>query len=309
MSEQFPGDAAPNDPRHEYVTLCPDVVQTGSLQNALQEVADSACGELAVELTSSPGRRCAAAQMEGDGRSANALMALNERSFSVECWANGGHMASGSTQDLSEVAGALHSWSRVPRIRELVPQWPFLRTWELAEAHERGEAVPVRWRRLRTAAARTPDTALHELVEAAFEQERLRVLSPGRSMYRPTFSRRAAPPICHDLPGAKPIGNGRYRVRFTDGRLREVDSAAEAVAAIIEGLPDDAVHEPEARCGWGIEVGNSGHHLKRGVGEHSGFRPDLRERSGARRPVEFLRRTASGRTPGWSTCASRGACC
>ncbi|MFD7324790.1 DUF6193 family natural product biosynthesis protein [Streptomyces sp. NPDC059875] len=135
----------------------------------------------------------------------------------------------------------LHSWLQGPRVRELVARWPFLRTWELAEAHERGEDVPVRWRQLREAAARTPDTGLHELVEAAFEQERLRVLSPGRSMYWLTFSRRAAPPICRDLPAAMPIRNGRYRVRFADRRLQEVDGAASAVTAILKGLPDDAV--------------------------------------------------------------------
>ncbi|WP_406865517.1 DUF6193 family natural product biosynthesis protein [Streptomyces sp. HUAS MG47] len=67
-----------------------------------------------------------------------------------------------------------------------------------------------------------------------------RALSPGPSMYWLTFSRRAAPPICHDLPRAMPLGNGRYRVRFADGRLRELDSAAEAVALVMEGLPDDA---------------------------------------------------------------------
>ncbi|MEJ8645981.1 DUF6193 family natural product biosynthesis protein [Streptomyces sp. MS1.HAVA.3] len=71
-----------------------------------------------------------------------------------------------------------------------------------------------------------------------------RVLSPGRSMYRLTFSRRATPPICRDLPRAMPIGNGRYRVRSADGRLQELGGAAEAVAVIVEGLPYDAVPRP-----------------------------------------------------------------
>lgn len=237
---ELAGGAAPNDPMHNYVTLYPEVVQAGSLQNALQAVADDAGHGLAIELTSSPGWRRVAARVESDSHSANVLMALGERCFTVGCWTGGVHMASGSTPDLTEVVGALHSWLEGPRVGELVAQWPFLRTWELAEAHERGEAVPVRWRQLREAAARTPDTGLHELVEAAFEHEQLRVLSPGRSMYWLTFSRRAAPPICQDLPAAMPLGNGRYRVRFTDGRLQELDSAAEAVVVIIEGLPDDA---------------------------------------------------------------------
>ncbi|MFE3687606.1 DUF6193 family natural product biosynthesis protein [Streptomyces sp. NPDC059095] len=246
MSDQLAGDAAPNDPMHmhEFVALYPEVVRAGSLQNALQAVADHAGHGLAVELTSSQGWRNVAARVEVDGRSANVLMAASGRSFIVDCWTNGVHMATGSTQDLSAVVGALHSWLRVLGVRELVAQWPFLRTWELAEAHERGEAIPVRWRQLREAASSTPDTALHELVEAAFEQERLRVLSPGKSMCWLTFSRRAAPPICHDLPRAMSLGNGRYRVRFASGMLQELDSAAEAVTAIIEGLPDDSVPRP-----------------------------------------------------------------
>lgn len=49
MSEQLVGGAAPNDLMHEYVTLYPEVVQAGSLQNALQAVADRAGHGLAVE--------------------------------------------------------------------------------------------------------------------------------------------------------------------------------------------------------------------------------------------------------------------
>ncbi|NGO74417.1 hypothetical protein G6045_01775 [Streptomyces sp. YC504] len=57
MSEQLAGDAAPDDPLREYVPLYPEVVQAGSLQNALQAVADRVGHQLPIELTSSPGRR------------------------------------------------------------------------------------------------------------------------------------------------------------------------------------------------------------------------------------------------------------
>lgn len=244
MSEQLSGDTAPDDPLRRYVALYPEVVLAGSLRNALQAVADRAGHGFAVGLTSSPGWRHVAARVGADGRSANVLMGLEQRSFTVDCWTGGVSMASGSTHDLHEVAGALHSWLHGPRVRDLVAQWPFLRTWELAEAHERGDAVALRWRRLRETASRRPDTGLYALVEAAFEQERLRVLSPGRSMHWLTFSRRAAPPICYDLPAAMPIGNGRYRVRLTDRQLREVEGAAAAVAVILGDLPDDAVPRP-----------------------------------------------------------------
>jgi hypothetical protein len=211
-------------------------------------VAHRAGRELPLELTSSPGWRYVAAKVEADGRSANVLMASSERNFLVDCWARGIHMASGGTQDLSEAAGAMGSWLQGPGVRELVVQWPFLRTWELAEAHERGEAVPVRWRMMREYAAmyaaRRHETEWQDLVEAAFEQPRLRVLSPGKAMYWLTFSRRAAPPICKDLPRTRPLGNGRFEVMFADGRVQEVDGATTTVLVILDSLPDDILPLP-----------------------------------------------------------------
>ncbi|MFF4922679.1 DUF6193 family natural product biosynthesis protein [Kitasatospora sp. NPDC001261] len=170
-------------------------------------------------------------------------MTARERGFDVSCWAGGVHLATGSTGDLAEAAGAVATWQAGARLAELLARSPFPRTWELAEAHERGDAVPVRWRRLRESATheRRHETGLRELVEAAHAQPRLRALSPGRSMYWLTFSRRAAPPISYDLPRVAPLGDGRYRVRFDDGRLQDVDGAEAAVAAVVDALPDDAV--------------------------------------------------------------------
>ncbi|MGW4937104.1 DUF6193 family natural product biosynthesis protein [Streptomyces sp. NPDC004166] len=189
-------EPASDDAVRRYAPLYPEVVGSGSLVNALQAVADRVGYALTVELTSSPGWRRVAAQVSFEDRSATVLMARHERSFSVDCWAGGVHMATGLSSDLSEIAGALHAWLRVPRVRELVAQWPFLRTWELAEAYECGETVSVRRRQLREAAERRQDAALRAFVETAFAHPRLRVLSPGRSMHWVTFSRRAAPLVC-----------------------------------------------------------------------------------------------------------------
>lgn len=228
-----------------YTPLYPDVVRAGSLRNALQDVADRAGYGLDVELTTSPGWRYVAAKVAAGGRSANVLMALDVRSFAVGCWAGTVHMADGSTDDLPEVAGALHAWLRRARVGELVDQWPFMRTWALAEAHERGRAIPARWTQLRTSVAGTRNTELRALVEGAFGRPELRALSPGRSMYWLTFSRRAAPPLCRDLPAVMPLGNGRYRVRHTDGRMLEAEGAEEAVVAVLAWLPADVAAAPE----------------------------------------------------------------
>jgi Family of unknown function (DUF6193) len=137
-------------------------------------------------------------------------------------------------------------WLRA--VRDLVTQWPFLCTFELAEAHERGEAIPVRWRHLRERAARNP--RLGELVEEAYEQPRLRALSPGTSLSWLTFSRRAAPPISGDLPRVMQLNDGHYQVGFVDGHLDETDSAAQAIALILDALPDDAVPDPSELRPW-----------------------------------------------------------
>lgn len=265
MSEELPGvkpaevdhssdeyaprpEAAPTDdghPLHAYAALYPEVAEAGSLRNALQAAVDREEPALAVELTSSPGWRYVAAEVRADDRSAGVLMAGEERGFLVDCWARDVHMASGSTQDLAEAAGALRTWIQGAGVRGLVARWDFLRTWELAEAHERGEAVPARWRMMRRSAARGQDADWRELVEAAYAQPRLRSLSPGRSLFWLTFSRRAEPPACHDLPRTRPLGRGRFEVRSADGRVQEADGAAAAVAVIVRGLPDDAV--PQGR--------------------------------------------------------------
>jgi hypothetical protein len=70
------------------------------------------------------------------------------------------------------------------------------------------------------------------------------------SMWRLTFSRRAAPPICGDLPRVMQLKDGRYQVRFDDGRLEETGSAAQAIALVVDALPGGAVPDPSELRPW-----------------------------------------------------------
>ena len=239
---------APDDYLLKYEPYYPDVAAAGSVLAALQAEADRAGYGFTAGLTDAPGWRRVAAKVTDGFRSSQVLMGQGERSFIVDCWAGGVWMATGLTRELPEVAGVAHSWLQAPRVLDLVTQWPFLGTWELAEAHERGEAIPVRWRHLRARAAGDPQ--LRGLVEAAHEQPRLRALSPGTSMWWLTFSRRAAPPISGDLPRVRQLSDGRYQVRFDDSRLDETDSAAQAIAMVVGALPDDAVPDPSELRPW-----------------------------------------------------------
>lgn len=85
---------------------------------------------------------------------------------------------------------------------------------------------------------------LYELVEAAFTEPRLRALSPGTSHDWLRFGRRATGPLCTDLPMARAIGNGRYRVRTHEGRVHETTGTTETIARILDGLPENAEPGP-----------------------------------------------------------------
>jgi len=171
---------APDDHLLEYESSYPDVVAAGSLVAALQAEADRAGHRFTAEPVDVPGLRRVAAEVTDGFRSTRVLMGYNDRnylgpgssrSFGVTCWAGRVQMASGRTPELPEAAAVAYSWLQAPRVRVLVAQWPFLDTCQLAEAYERGEAIPVLWHRLRARAAEDP--RLRDLVEAAYEQPRL----------------------------------------------------------------------------------------------------------------------------------------
>ncbi|MDD9382173.1 DUF6193 family natural product biosynthesis protein [Streptomyces sp. ZAF1911] len=97
-----------------------------------------------------------------------------------------------------------------------------------------------RWRRLRERIAVQDRSGVRDLVEAAFAEPRLRVLSPGMSVCWFRFSRRAAPPVRFDgLPLVRALGDDRYEVRSSDGRLSEATGVAEAISLVVAALPAD----------------------------------------------------------------------
>jgi len=127
-------------------------------------------------------------------------------------------------------------------VRELVTRRPFLRTWELAEAHERGEPIPARWKQLRADRSRRTK-GLREFIEAAHAEPRLRALSPGMAMWWMTFSRRAEEPISYELPMVRPLGDDRFEVRHRpEGEPQLITTGVAAtVAAVLDLLSEDAV--------------------------------------------------------------------
>ncbi|ATZ23819.1 DUF6193 family natural product biosynthesis protein [Streptomyces lavendulae] len=233
--------AAPYDPLRPYAPLYPDVVRAGSLRGALQAEADRAGYGLVIGTHRVPSWQLVAARVrdEDGGRRANVAMDVRLRSFRIGCRADdAARTLRGGTADPADAVGALHSWIRGDRVDELAARWPFM----VARGEDHGgggeDAVAVRWARLRDSVAWGPDGELQALVEAAFAEPRLRALSPGTSLSWLRFGRGPVPPPRHDLPMAMPAGDGRYRVRTPDGRVREAAGTAGAVALLLSLLPD-----------------------------------------------------------------------
>lgn len=120
-------------------------------------------------------------------------------------------------------------------------------TPEPAQWHPRdglGDTVEERWRRLRERTAIRDPSRLRELVEAAFADPQLRVLSPGTSAYWLRFSHWATPPCFNGLPLVRALRNSGYEVRTAEGRLLEATDVAEAISLVIAALPADIPTPP-----------------------------------------------------------------
>lgn len=225
------------EPATDHARHYPDLVRAGSLRAALGTALPP----------DTPDRYPDSVRAEAGERGVSVVAVAGERGFRVRCWARTIHMAGGTTDDLAAAAGAVEQWLRPGPVRELTDRWPFLTAGSLAEGYECGDPVPARWAQLRASRIRLRHAdELHAFIEAAHAEPRLRALSPGMSMFWVTFSRRAEPPLCRDLPMVGALGGGRYEIRHGAGRreVREADGLAATLAAVLDLLPADAVPAP-----------------------------------------------------------------
>ncbi|MGC9540024.1 DUF6193 family natural product biosynthesis protein [Streptomyces sp. UG1] len=103
------------------------------------------------------------------------------------------------------------------------------------------DIVEAQWQRIRPTAS-GPTWLVNSftaLVQAAYEEPRLRRLYPWTGMWELHFSRCTEPRFTWDIPYAAPLTGGGYRV---DGPSRsqhigEAATAHEAVALVVERLP------------------------------------------------------------------------
>jgi hypothetical protein len=112
---------------------------------------------------------------------------------------------------------------------------PFMKINEMAAAHERGDAVDVRWQSL----LEDPHDGVRLMARAAAAEPRLRGLFPYTSHHFLCFSRCTIYPHSMDLPVMVMLGGGRCRALGRDDSVLLEGSPAEAAAAVVAALPDD----------------------------------------------------------------------
>ncbi|TRO57401.1 MULTISPECIES: DUF6193 family natural product biosynthesis protein [unclassified Streptomyces] len=184
--------------------------------------------------------RLIVASVDASRGSVVVTLGQQERVFDIRIWWTGvGEAARGRTAELRTVVDIAHSWQARVSVRELGDRWPFLEIDELTLAHERGEAVAFKWQLVRNA----PDQLIdHDIVEAAYANPVLRSLFPLISHGSLQFSRCTRSPWSYDVPSLSPqLGGGWRALRAHKGRDipdRHAQTPEEAVAFVVEGLPD-----------------------------------------------------------------------
>lgn len=215
--------------------LYPDLVAAGSLAAAVILAAEHAGLDLDVRSPVEGRERLICASiLTPRGRFGINIGAV-ERWFITSLWSRGVELTRGSTKYLGDVVSAATRWACGASLSELCTAWPHLHLWELAQAHERGDAVAFQWQQLR----QHESASVRLLVEAAHAQPRLRMLFPFTSHHDLHFSRCTGFPYSWDLPFIQHLPGSRYLV---PGPLRgtvigEADDPAGAVALVLAGLP------------------------------------------------------------------------
>lgn len=236
-------------PRPQWIEFYPEVIQAGGLRKAIRAALDAS----GFDVVAGSSDACDSWELVGIGdetRDVSVHASNQERLFIVTFSERSVQMAKGETSDLAAAVGAIGLWQAGSRLQPLRAQWPFVTYGELAEAHERGDAVPVKWKQYREAVAFYID---NDLIEAAYEQPELRALYPFFSHELLHFSRCTRIPYTRDLPFIMPKRDGTYTVNWPDGALLErVDTAHEAVMVLIAHMPAD----------YGPAIDATGHELR-----------------------------------------------
>ncbi|MGV9687651.1 DUF6193 family natural product biosynthesis protein [Streptomyces sp. NPDC003444] len=216
-------------------------MSAGSFAGALEAVAADlglSLGGVLVDA-SDPLRSAGVESTVADRKACWIGLGSEERWFFFSGWCRGVQLVSGATR-------ALEAWRKGLGLAEIREVSPFVRVGELAEAHEKGpaEAVTLTWRllveRLRQESDRWEFAPrMLQVAELAHAEPRLRRLLPFSSHWSLHFSTRTGYPYPRDVPFVVPLSDGGFRVHGPSRGtvLGEADTAEQAVALVVSGLP------------------------------------------------------------------------
>ncbi|MEL5956290.1 DUF6193 family natural product biosynthesis protein [Streptomyces sp. CLV115] len=242
--------------------LHPDVAARGSLAAALEAVAEEL--GIAVSMTSSGSLSHAAAESRLPYRKALLVSSWAvERRWSIrgeETFA-GSALVEGDTDDLAQVAMAVHAWQDGAALGDIRHAAPFVRLpgrFEVPD-HDPLRLTESEWQFMRTEAEEHGRPTYRALVEAAYAEPALRRLYPFTSHWTLRFSTTTRPSLTLIGPCLLAADADRgYRVStgFTGtGLLAEAATAQEAVAVAVHHLPD---HPGPVTLGVIRDVGHRG---------------------------------------------------
>ncbi|GLY49648.1 DUF6193 family natural product biosynthesis protein [Lentzea sp. NBRC 102530] len=204
------------------------LVAAGGLAAVLRE----ACPGSDIDLRDAPGAFGGrVATVSEGGRAVYVMPQGGQPRFSVRHVLNGTYLSHVATTELAEVTGCAAAWLGGATPRELAAAWPFADFVDVADAYESGDRIEFAWQLKR--ADRTH--GLHEFVEAAMREPRLRRLHPFTSHWWMSF--RVAPRE-HRLggPWVRAVGGGRFSVTEARKPHHDGHDAAEAVRACVAEL-------------------------------------------------------------------------
>ncbi|WP_208646737.1 DUF6193 family natural product biosynthesis protein [Micromonospora noduli] len=233
----------PNGPTMD--DLYPEVVAAGRLATSLDAVAADhglSLGSARTSEWSSPLTWASVPSGSPVRDDLTVSASTDERRFSIEGWGQGIQLVAGTTDDLVEVVRAAHNWRSGMPLHGIRRSVPFVMLTRRGEVVELGPArvVAAEWQWLRQRADETDRPSHRALIEAAYDEPRLRQLYPYMSHSVLNFSTTTGYPFSPSPVSLGALGShSNFRVWGRSEVLGETATAAEAVAVAVSHFPAD----------------------------------------------------------------------
>jgi hypothetical protein len=232
-------------------TYYPDVVEAGSINAAISKSL-SDIGSRLFANESPVNKFMPHVSVEEGSRFSQIKLAGGQRLFLSDFWSQGVMFGSGSSDNLEDIARAIHTWIvEKSSIEKMSTLFNFFSPTEGGKSHEAGTYVELQWKSLleswkanenpfKIRSRKRLSSFLFSLnfqqktcflngyffylfhsnkkrspiplIKAAMKKPELRQLSPFTSLNTLCFSRTTGYPFTHDCPSVASQGNGKYCV-------------------------------------------------------------------------------------------------